>query len=189
MSTETVWLLIPECVLIATALAIYTAGAFVDAPKRWSWIAAGGILLSASWLLLQSDMSDIAGPASGDALSTFGRCLALAFGGLFVLLASRPLRGPGTSEYVGSLLLAVAGLMFVSGASELVLLFLGLELISIPTYILLYVGRRDARGQEATLKYFFLSILASAMLLYGFSFLYGTTGTTDLTAMRTVAAS
>ena len=186
MSTETVWLLIPECVLIATALAIYTAGAFVDAPKRWGWIAGAGILLAASCLLLQSEVT-LDGPVSGDDLAFFGRCLALAFGGLFVLLASRPLQGPGTPEYIGSLLLAITGLMLVSGVSELILLFLGLELISIPTYILLYLGRRDVNSQEATLKYFFLSILASGMLLYGFSFLYGTTGTTSLAAMRTVA--
>lgn len=194
MSTETVCLLIPECVLIATALAIYVAGAFVDAPRRWSWVAAGGILLAAGSLWLQSgtvifEGGGLDGPVSSDGLATFGRWFALAFGGLFVLLSSRPLSGPGTSEYVGSLLLAIAGLMLVSGASELVLLFLGLELISIPTYILLYLGRRDSNSQEATLKYFFLSILASAMLLYGFSFLYGTTGTTDLTAMRAVAVA
>ena len=56
------------------------------------------------------------------------------------------------------------------------LLFVGLELISIPTYVVLYLGRRDAFGQEATAKYFFLSILSSALLLYGFSFLYGLAG-------------
>ena len=54
------------------------------------------------------------------------------------------LRPSGTSEYVGSLLLTIAGLMLVAGAGDLVLLFVGLELISIPTYVLLYLGRRDA---------------------------------------------
>ena len=63
--------------------------------------------------------------------------------------------------------------MLVAGAGDLVLLFVGLELISIPTYILLYLGRRDAACQESAAKYFFLSVLASAILLYGFSFLYG----------------
>ena len=64
------------------------------------------------------------------------------------------------------------------------LLFVSLELISIPTYILLYLGRRDAAGQEAAAKYFFLSVLASAILLYGFSFLYGTAGSMQLAAIR-----
>ncbi len=64
------------------------------------------------------------------------------------------------------------------------LLFVGLELISIPTYVLLYLGRRDRASQEAATKYFFLSIL-SGPVLYGFSFLYGATGSTQLTAVRT----
>jgi len=58
------------------------------------------------------------------------------------------------------------------------MLFLGLELISIPTYVLLFLGRRDRASREATMKYFYLSILSSALLLYGFSFLYGLGKTT-----------
>ena len=101
-------------------------------------------------------------------------------------MTMRPLATGGTSEYLGTLLLAVAGVMLVAGAGDLVLLVVGLELISIPTYILLYLGRRDAACQESAAKYFFLSILASAMLLYGLSFLYGTTGSTQLPAIRRV---
>ena len=82
------------------------------------------------------------------------------------------------------LLLTVAGMMLVAVANELVLIFVGLELVSIPTYVLLYLGRNDVASQESAAKYFFLSILASAILLYGFSFLYGTTGSTDLAAIR-----
>ena len=70
--------------------------------------------------------------------------------------------------------------MLVASAANLVLLFVGLELISIPTYILLSLGRRDPASQEAAAKYFYLSVLASAILLYGLSFLYGTTGTMQL---------
>ncbi len=187
MSTETVCLLIPEIVLIAVAVLIYVAGAFVDARREWSWIAGGGIVVAAIALAMPGSgtgVTDTAGPVTADSLAGFGRWLALACGGLFVLLTSRPLAGGGTSEYVGSLLLAVAGLMLVAGADELVLMFLGLELISIPTYILLYLGRRDAACQESAAKYFFLSIFASAMLLYGFAFLYGTAGSTHLPTIR-----
>ena len=61
-----------------------------------------------------------------------------------VLISFRPLRLSGAAEYAGSLLLTIAGLMLVFDAGELVLLFVALELISIPTYVLLYLGRRDA---------------------------------------------
>ncbi len=74
----------------------------------------------------------------------------------------------------------LAGLMLIAAANELILLFAGLELVSIPTYVLLYVGRHDQKGQEAASKYFFLSILSSAVLLYGFSFLYGIAGSMRL---------
>ena len=67
-------------------------------------------------------------------------------------------------------------------------MFVALELISIPTYVLLYLGRRDAQGQESAAKYFFLSVLSSAILLYGFSFLYGVGGSTQLTAVRAALA-
>ncbi len=200
MSIETVLLLTPEIVLVSVATLIYVAGAFFDARKIWSWLAGGGIVLAAIALATLGDETSAGGPVITDALAHYARWLALAVGALFVLLASRPLAEGGTPEYVGSLLLAIAGVMLVSSAGELVLLFLGLELISIPTYILLYLGRRGAQSQEtpsqetpsqetpsqetpsleSTTKYFFLSILASAMLLYGFTFLYGTAGTTDL---------
>lgn len=183
MSAETVQLLIPEIVLLAVAVLIYMGGAFVDSQKAWSWLAGGGILLAAIALYAQGEAPS-AGPVAADSLGLFARWLALAAGGLFVLLTSRPLAGGGTPEYVGSLMLAVAGLMLACCARELVLLFLGLELISIPTYILLFLGRRDGHSQEAAAKYFFLSILASAMVLYGFAFLYGATGTTDLGRMH-----
>jgi NADH-quinone oxidoreductase subunit N len=124
------------------------------------------------------------GPVTTDPLAHYGRWLALAFGAVLVLIAGKPLATGGNSEYLGSLLLVIAGLMLAAGAGDLVLLFVGLELISIPTYILLYMGRRDAASQEAAAKYFFLSVLASAMFLYGLSFLYGTAGSTNMAVIR-----
>ena len=67
-------------------------------------------------------------------------------------------------------------------ANELVTLFLALELISIPTYVLLYLPRHDNAAQEAAMKYFLLSIFSSALLLFGFSYLYGLGGTTNIPA-------
>ena len=186
MSIETLALLTPEIVLAATAVLVYVGGAFVDARSTFSWIAAGGIIVAAAALWTTTAAAAPGGPVAADQLAYYGRWLALAVGILFVLMTSRGLSTPGTSEYVGSLLLVTVGMMLVAGASELVLLFLALELVSIPTYILLYLGRRDAASQEAAAKYFFLSILASALLLYGFSFLYGAAGSTDLGAIAAV---
>jgi NADH-quinone oxidoreductase subunit N len=177
--TATVLLLIPEIALVAVAVAIYIAGAFGRSREVWSWIALGGIAAAATALALAPE-TGTGGPVEADALSFYVRWLVLGIGALLVVMTSRPLDTPGIPEYVGSLLLTIAGVMLAAGSGELILMFLGLELVSIPTYILLYLGRRDEPSQEAAAKYFYLSILASAMLLYGFSFLYGATGSTQL---------
>ncbi len=182
MLEETVSLLAAEIALVAVAVLIYVAGAFLEAQGRWRWIALAGLALAAAMLGPRSAAANA--PLWADPLADYVRWLALAAGALFVLLAWRPLASGDTPEFLGSLLLLVAGLMLVAGARDLVLLFVGLELVSIPTYIILYVARRDAASQEAATKYFYLSILASAMLLYGFSFLYGAAGSMDLGVIR-----
>ena len=180
MSIETVLSLGAEIVLIASAVLIFVGSSLFEARRASGWIALAGVA-TAACVLWGSDPAEVTGAVIlNDGLTLYVRWLALAAGALFVLLAWRPSNAGGTPEYLGSLLLTISGAMLVAGANDLVLLFLGLELVSIPTYVLLYLGRDDSEGQEATVKYFYLSILASAMLLYGFSFLYGAAGSTDL---------
>jgi NADH-quinone oxidoreductase subunit N len=97
-----------------------------------------------------------------------------------VLLATHSQAGEASAAYIGSLLLAVAGVMLVATAGDLVLLFVGLELVSLTTYVLLFLGRRDAASREAAVKYFYLGVLASSILLCGFGFLYGAAGAMEL---------
>jgi NADH-quinone oxidoreductase subunit N len=82
-----------------------------------------------------------------------------------------------------------AGAMLVTTANELVFLFVGLELVSMPTYLLLYLSRRTVETQETATKYFFLSIFSSGLLLYGLTFLYGLAGVSNLKALAVVAES
>jgi NADH-quinone oxidoreductase subunit N len=113
----------------------------------------------------------------------------LVVGALFVLMSIEPQAQSRTAaEFYGLLLLLLSGMMLVWVADDLVLLFLALELISVPTYVILYLGRHDNASQEAAVKYFLLSILSAALLLYGFAFLYGLTGTTHLAGIRQVLA-
>jgi len=199
VSTETIGLLLPEAVLILAATAIYLAGAFVPARRGWSLAGAAGLLLAAFALYLQGHgqvaasgqtqgAATLSGPLVVDALSDAARWFVLAVGLVLMMITARSLHGKQAAETVGSLLLMFAGLMLVSVAADLVLLFVALELISIPIYIVLYLGRQDAANQESAIKYFFLSILSSALLLYGFSFLYGATGSTGLEQIQRVLA-
>lgn len=86
-------------------------------------------------------------------------------------------------EYQGCLLLVIAGMSLVAKANDLMVLFLALELISIPTYIMLYLPRTNKFVLEASVKYFLLSVFSSGLLLLGLSYFYGVVGTTNLTAI------
>ncbi len=193
MSTGVVLQLLPELILALGAIAIYLAGTMVANRVIWPW-AAGVVLAGAGAALLVNPLPEGAtsgaafGPLMIDALSNSGRLLSLLLGGLFVLLCTRQEDQQQSPEFYGTLLLVVLGMMISAQAANLILLFLGLELISIPTYVLLYLSRRGSKRdflpEESAAKYFFLSILASAIFLYGLSFLYGGSGTTDLAGIR-----
>jgi NADH-quinone oxidoreductase subunit N len=118
-----------------------------------------------------------------DRLALFVKAVALVAGVILVLVNWDEAAKDAAAEHYACLLLIVAGLCLTGCANELITLFLALELISIPTYVLLYLARSDMIGQEATVKYFFLSLLSSAFLLFGFSYLYGLAGTTNLAAI------
>ncbi len=183
MNTSTIYFLLPEIVLIAAAVFIYIAGAFLRSQKTWSWLALAGIVLAMACLSRQHGTAD-GGVLISDGFTLYIRWLTMVLGFLLVLLNFRPLTNGGTPEAIGSLLLVIAGGMLVVSAKDLILLFVALELISIPTYILLYLGPGDVGCQESAVKYFFLSVLASVILLYGFSFMYGVGGTMNLEGIR-----
>jgi NADH-quinone oxidoreductase subunit N len=92
-------------------------------------------------------------------------------------------------EFFGSLLMINAGAMVVATANDLILLFVGLELVSMPTYLLLYLSRRTITTQESATKYFYLSIFASGMLLFGLAYLYGIAGISNLKALAAVSSN
>ncbi len=83
-------------------------------------------------------------------------------------------------EYYSLLLFATAGMMIMASAKDFIVLYLGLELMALSTYILAGIKRHDIKSNEAALKYFLLGAFSSAILLYGISLIYGLTATTDL---------
>ncbi len=85
-----------------------------------------------------------------------------------------------TAEVHVLTLLAASGMMLLAGARDLMVLFLGIELMSVAVYVLAGIDRRSGRGAEASLKYFLLGAFSSAFLLYGIALVYGATGSTNL---------
>jgi len=87
-------------------------------------------------------------------------------------------------EYFAFFLLSLIGVMLVCNANDLIWLFLALELASLPTYIMVAISRPSAKAQEAAVKYFFLGAMSSAVFLYGFALLYGSTGTITIIKLQ-----
>ena len=122
-----------------------------------------------------------------DGFATFFRYLVLGIGILTVLASYRYLdiEQAETGEYHALLLFSVVGQCLMVAANDLMMIFIGLEISSIATYILAGYLRNDKRNNEAALKYFLLGSFATAFLLYGIALIYGVTGTTKLDAIRT----
>ena len=122
-----------------------------------------------------------------DGFATFFRVLVLVIGILAVLLSYRYLgrEMAETGEYHALLLFCVAGQCLMAASNDLIMIFIGLEISSIATYILAGYLRNDRRNNEAALKYFLLGSFATAFLLYGVAIIYGITGMTKLDEIRT----
>ena len=86
-------------------------------------------------------------------------------------------------EYYSLILFSTLGMMIMASAADLIVLYLGLELMALSTYVLAGFIRHDMKSNEAALKYFLLGAFSSAFLLYGISIIYGLTGTTDIKAI------
>ncbi len=123
-----------------------------------------------------------------DAYGTFFRGLVLVVGFLCVLASISYLEREKaqTGEYYALILFSLVGQCVMSTAADLIMVFIGLEISSIATYILAGFLRDDRRNNESALKYFLLGSFATAFLLYGIAWIYGLTGSTNLDQIRSV---
>jgi NADH-quinone oxidoreductase subunit N len=189
---RTASLIMPEIVLLATMCLLFLAGPLVvsDAGHaasglrhRWGFLSLLAVALA--WALWFSSSANLLEGAlfRTDALVWYTRGLSLSAGIVLALVLWNQIDDGHAAEAHACLLAILAGTNLVAAASDLVSLFLALELVSIPTYVILYLSRRDRMGREATVKYFLLSVFSSALVLYGMSWLYGVAGTTNLAAI------
>jgi NADH-quinone oxidoreductase subunit N len=119
------------------------------------------------------------GTLSVDGFGGFAKLLIYAASFVCILIAPRFFSGGMRAEYPTLIVFAALGMGIMASARDLMTLYVGLELNSLAAYVLASFMRTDERSSEAGLKYFVLGALASGMLLYGISLLYGFTGTTD----------
>ncbi len=182
----------PEIFVFSMACVILLADLFLSEDRRF--LTCGLTLLTmigAAFLTLQQFGG--AGPAFngmfvGDLLSDTLK-LALYLVVFFVLIYSRDYlgaRGIYRGEYFVLVLFAVTGMMIMISAAHFLTLYLGLELLSLSLYALVALQRDSVPATEAAMKYFVLGALASGMLLYGLSMLYGAAGSLDIAVVRKV---
>jgi NADH-quinone oxidoreductase subunit N len=183
-------LLVPEAILAVGACVLFIGATFQASRHVWAVTALAALVAAvlALWYYPRPFPETPAGelyaaPLILDRLASLIKLIALLGGMVLVLFSWDEVPDRQAAEYFGCVLVIVAGLCLTGAANELITLFLALELISIPTYVLLYLPRFNNATQEAAMKYFLLSVFSSAFLLFGFSYLYGLVGTTNLPAI------
>ncbi len=188
--------LVPE--LIVTVAACVMLGLAVLVKERQtaitSWVTFVSLVLALVAIFgitpTAGPQAEFGGTLAVDSFSFFFRVLVLLVALITVLISPTYInqRQLPAGEYYSVLLLCLVGMMVLAAARDLVTLFIGLELMAIGTYVLTGLARYDQRSTEAALKYFLLGAFASAILLYGFAWLYGLTGSTQLTAIGSFVA-
>lgn len=179
--------IVPECILGLFACILFVGGTFRRDRNYWGAAALVALAsaLVAHWIIGRPGVAEVentlyASPVWPDYLSYLIKAVAIVGGAVLVLFTWEDVSDDNAAEFHGCLLVIIAGACFTASANDLVTLFLALEMISIPTYIALYLPKSDEAAQESAVKYFLLSIFSSALLLFGFSYLYGLAGTTNL---------
>ncbi|MEL6552262.1 MAG: NAD(P)H-quinone oxidoreductase subunit N [Cyanobacteria bacterium J06621_11] len=184
-------IILPEGIVIVTIMAILVTDIIGGrgATKWLPYLAIGGLLTAVGDLYLLWGAADpiaFLGSFNGDDLSIVFRGIIALSAAVTVPMCIRYVERSGTAlaEFLAILLTATLGGMFLSGADELVTVFVSLETLSISSYLLTGYMKRDPRSNEAALKYLLIGAASAAIFLYGMSLLYGLSGgETNLSAI------
>ena len=181
--------LLPDLIVMGGAMLLLLWGVWQREgdPSAGRRVAVGAIgvclaaLASIAWLVMRG-ASTTGGPLAidnfrwaADVVILFGTMLSIALADDYGRRTT-----PIAIESHALTLLATSGMMLLAGARDLILVFLGIELMSVAVYVLAGINRRSARSAEAALKYFLLGAFSTAFLLYGVALVYGATGATNL---------
>lgn len=181
------------CVALA-GLVVLLAEAFRGRDEK---MPIGGLAIiglvgaGAASILLWNRNATSFGVVTADNFSLFVNLILVAVGILTVIFSSQTVDRDGipAGEYYAIMLFAMVGMMLMGQATDLLVIFLALETMSIAVYILTGIRREQQQSTEAAFKYFLLGAFASAFFLYGVAFLYGVTGSTSLDRIGAVIAA
>jgi len=183
--------ILPSVVLAIFGIVIMVSEPFLNRAQRWiaGWLALAGVFCGGLSLFVLRQQY---GPSYSDlwivdSFTVFFHFVFLLIAGVTILASMDFITRENLpqGEFYALLLFAVAGMMMMCGSNDLMMIFLGLEILSISTYVLAGYRRHDLRSNESAMKYFLLGSFASAFFLYGTALIFGATGTTSLTGIAT----
>ncbi|MGR4892015.1 NADH-quinone oxidoreductase subunit NuoN [Sphingopyxis sp. LARHCG72] len=188
--TADLMLIWPELILTIGGLITLMIGTFLGDRQVGLYQLSALLTLAAAAAavvaLFGVETTVFSGTLSVDGFGGFAKLLIYAASFVSILIAPRFFSGTMRAEYPVLILFAALGMGIMASSRDLMTLYVGLELNSLAAYVLASFMRTDDRSSEAGLKYFVLGALASGMLLYGISLLYGFTGTTDFAGIAKV---
>lgn len=186
--------IIPMLCVALAGLVVLLAEAFRGRGEK---MPIGGLAIiglvgaGAASILLWNRNATSFGVVTADNFSLFVNLILVGVGILTVIFSSQTVDRDGipAGEYYAIMLFAMVGMMLMGQATDLLVIFLALETMSIAVYILTGIRRDQQQSTEAAFKYFLLGAFASAFFLYGIAFLYGVTGSTNLDRIGSVIAA
>ncbi|MBP7686790.1 MAG: NADH-quinone oxidoreductase subunit N [Thermoflexales bacterium] len=191
--------ILPMVILAVAGMAVMLVDLALkpDQKPLTAWLALAGFVAAglASLSIMDQTGSGFSGMIALDPYAQVLGLVAIIAGGFTVLTSFNYIRdrGFGRSEYYALLLFSASGMVMMAAANNLIVVFVALELLSIPLYVLAGFARPNLESEEAAIKYFLLGAFASGFLLFGVAMMYGALGTTDLTKIAalipTVGAS
>jgi NADH-quinone oxidoreductase subunit N len=188
------WLLIlPELIVLGVALVVLMAD-LVSRPGRKGWLSVAGLLgvvgagVAAAILFADGNLqTGFFGMIGDDRLALYSQLVILFAAAIGLLYSPGYIERQGIThegEYYALLLLSTLGMMLMASGTNLMIIFVGLEVLSLSLYVLCAIVGGRERAQESGMKYFLLSSFSSAFLLYGMALTYGSTGSTHLDNIR-----
>jgi NADH-quinone oxidoreductase subunit N len=181
--------MLPLIAVTITAIVVLLVGVHVDDDDSealgWLSLAGLGIALVLSFAMLGQQELTFAGAIELDNYTAYFYIVILLAAGVTLLMSLDYVRelGLAGAEYYALVLFATLGMMLMAAAGDLIIIFLGLETMSISIYVLAGLSRRQPKSSEAALKYFMLGAFSTGFLLYGIALLYGATGSIKLEAI------
>ena len=181
--------LLPQLILFLSVVVVFGIDLVGSNDKKWlPYLALAGAVssLAASIYLLGwgeiEQESVLGGMIAIDSFSLFFQIFSALVASIIILISIEyiTLKSPYQGEFYSLILLACFSISLLAVSTDLVMIFIAFELLSISSYILTGFLRKDGKSSEAAIKYFLYGSLASAMMLYGMSLLYGATASTNL---------